>query len=218
MAISSCTRTEEHALTVTFRPITEALSSESIDLLIESALAEDVGAGDVTTQAVIPADMTCRGKIVCKQDGVIAGLEHRAARVPARRRAHPVRRQDQGWREGPGRPDRRAALRPGARHDDRGACRSQLPAAPQRHRDDDRAVREGGRRHQGEDPRHAQDDAGTARAREVRDAHGRRRQPSHGPVRRGAHQGHASRARRRDHTGAARRAQGVSRRWRSTSR
>jgi len=61
-------------LTVTFRPITEALSSESIDLLIESALAEDVGAGDVTTQAVIPTDMTCRGKIVCKQDGVIAGL------------------------------------------------------------------------------------------------------------------------------------------------
>src|ERR1022692_680314 len=74
MAISSCTRTEEHALTVTFRPITESLSSESIDLLIESALAEDVGAGDVTTQAVIPMDMTCRGKIVCKQDGVIAGL------------------------------------------------------------------------------------------------------------------------------------------------
>ena len=61
-------------MTVTFRPITEALSSESIDGLIESALAEDVGAGDVTTQAVIPADMTCRGKIVCKQDGVIAGL------------------------------------------------------------------------------------------------------------------------------------------------
>ena len=61
-------------MTVTFRPITEALSSESIDLLIEAALAEDVGAGDVTTQAVIPMDMTCRGKIVCKQDGVIAGL------------------------------------------------------------------------------------------------------------------------------------------------
>ena len=61
-------------MTVTFEPITEALSPETIDALIQSALAEDIGAGDVTTDAVIPADMTCRGKIVCKEDGVIAGL------------------------------------------------------------------------------------------------------------------------------------------------
>src|SRR5206468_55388 len=38
------------------------------------ALAEDVGAGDVTTDGIIPLDMTCRGKIVCKEDGIIAGL------------------------------------------------------------------------------------------------------------------------------------------------
>ena len=124
MAISSCTRTEEHALTVTFRPITEALSSESIDLLIESALAEDVGAGDVTTQAVIPVDMTCRGKIVCKQDGVIAGLsiaQRVFQRVDERIQFDA---EDQGRGEGPGRPDRCAALRAGSRHDDGGACRT----------------------------------------------------------------------------------------------
>jgi nicotinate-nucleotide pyrophosphorylase (carboxylating) len=61
-------------LTVTFEPITEALAPERIDTLIRAALTEDVGAGDVTSDALVPMDMTCRGKIVCKQDGVIAGL------------------------------------------------------------------------------------------------------------------------------------------------
>ena len=61
-------------MTITFEPITEALAPETIDAIIKSALAEDIGAGDVTTDAVIPGEMTCRGKIVCKEDGVIAGL------------------------------------------------------------------------------------------------------------------------------------------------
>ena len=60
--------------------MTDALAPDTLDTLIEAALAEDIGAGDVTTHAVIPADMTCRGKIVCKEDGVIAGLSV-AARV-----------------------------------------------------------------------------------------------------------------------------------------
>ena len=61
-------------MTATLQPITDALAPEHLDPLIREALAEDVGAGDVTTAATIPADMTCRGKIVCKQDGVVAGL------------------------------------------------------------------------------------------------------------------------------------------------
>jgi nicotinate-nucleotide pyrophosphorylase (carboxylating) len=61
-------------LTATLEPITVGLAPENIDTLIEAALTEDVGPGDVTTDAVIPMDMTCRGKIVCKQDGVVAGL------------------------------------------------------------------------------------------------------------------------------------------------
>ena len=61
-------------MTTTFEPITDALAPDTIDTIIAAALAEDIGPGDVTTDAVIPADTTCRGKIVCKQDGVIAGL------------------------------------------------------------------------------------------------------------------------------------------------
>lgn len=61
-------------MTATLDPLTTALAPDTLDALIREALAEDVGAGDVTTDAVIPADMTCRGKIVCKENGVIAGL------------------------------------------------------------------------------------------------------------------------------------------------
>jgi nicotinate-nucleotide pyrophosphorylase (carboxylating) len=74
MASSSCTKKEGTDLTATLDPITDALAPDTLDALIEAALAEDIGSGDVTTDAVIPADMTCRGKIVCKEDGVIAGL------------------------------------------------------------------------------------------------------------------------------------------------
>jgi nicotinate-nucleotide pyrophosphorylase (carboxylating) len=74
MASWSCTKKEGTDLTATLDPITDALAPDTLDALIEAALAEDIGAGDVTTDAVIPADMTCRGKIVCKEDGVIAGL------------------------------------------------------------------------------------------------------------------------------------------------
>lgn len=80
MASSSCTKKEGTDLTATLDPITDALAPDTLDALIEAALAEDIGSGDVTTDAVIPADMTCRGKIVCKEDGVIAGLSV-AARV-----------------------------------------------------------------------------------------------------------------------------------------
>lgn len=61
-------------MTVTFEPITEALSPETLDAIITNALAEDVGAGDITSDAIIPANMTCRAKIICKEEGVIAGM------------------------------------------------------------------------------------------------------------------------------------------------
>lgn len=54
--------------------LTESLSPEVVDAAIERALSEDVGPGDVTTDAIVPVDMTCRGKVVCLQDGVVAGL------------------------------------------------------------------------------------------------------------------------------------------------
>ena len=42
---------------------------------IRRALAEDVGTGDVTTNSIVPPDATMRGRIVAKQEGVVAGLD-----------------------------------------------------------------------------------------------------------------------------------------------
>lgn len=42
--------------------------------LARSALAEDVGRGDVTTEATIPPDARATGRIFAKADGVVAGL------------------------------------------------------------------------------------------------------------------------------------------------
>jgi nicotinate-nucleotide pyrophosphorylase (carboxylating) len=43
--------------------------------LIEEALSEDLGNGDVTSEAIIPADATSTADIKAKQDLVLAGLE-----------------------------------------------------------------------------------------------------------------------------------------------
>jgi nicotinate-nucleotide pyrophosphorylase (carboxylating) len=42
---------------------------------IKHALEEDIGTGDVTTDTIVPADASLRGRIVAKQDGVVAGLD-----------------------------------------------------------------------------------------------------------------------------------------------
>ncbi|HEY6380126.1 MAG TPA: carboxylating nicotinate-nucleotide diphosphorylase [Candidatus Dormibacteraeota bacterium] len=61
-------------MTATLEHITDALAPEYLDTLIETALREDVGAGDITTDAIVAPEMTCRGKVVCKEDGVAAGM------------------------------------------------------------------------------------------------------------------------------------------------
>lgn len=43
--------------------------------LVARALAEDLGAGDITSQAVVPADAGATARIVQKQPGVVFGLE-----------------------------------------------------------------------------------------------------------------------------------------------
>jgi len=43
--------------------------------LIKLALEEDIQDGDVTTLAIVEEDEMCKGKLVAKQNGVIAGLE-----------------------------------------------------------------------------------------------------------------------------------------------
>ena len=43
--------------------------------LVRRALEEDVRDGDVTTEAIVPADLQARGTFVIKSEGVLAGLE-----------------------------------------------------------------------------------------------------------------------------------------------
>lgn len=62
----------------------EALRAAGLDpvavrRIIENALAEDVGTGDVTSLATIPAEQTGTGELVARASGVVAGLAVAAA-------------------------------------------------------------------------------------------------------------------------------------------
>lgn len=47
----------------------------NLDRLLESFLREDVGAGDVTTCATVPADRIAEATLVAKEGGILAGLQ-----------------------------------------------------------------------------------------------------------------------------------------------
>ena len=51
-----------------------ALPAEIINC-IRRALLEDVGSGDATTNSIVPETATLKGKIIAKQNGVVAGLD-----------------------------------------------------------------------------------------------------------------------------------------------
>lgn len=51
------------------------LSATHIDGIVALALAEDIGSGDITGQATIPADKRCTAVILAKAPGVVAGLD-----------------------------------------------------------------------------------------------------------------------------------------------
>src|SRR5205807_1955995 len=70
--------------------------------LIQRALDEDLGSGDLTSEAVVPESATARAVISQKEPGVIAGLRVAEAvfhRVDPRLRLHEHAREGQ-WREG----------------------------------------------------------------------------------------------------------------------
>lgn len=46
---------------------------------IQRALKEDIGAGDATTNSIVPAEAVMRCQIIAKQEGVVAGLDVAAA-------------------------------------------------------------------------------------------------------------------------------------------
>lgn len=43
-------------------------------LLIEEALREDIGSGDITTEAIVPPSLMAEGSLIAKEEGVISGL------------------------------------------------------------------------------------------------------------------------------------------------
>jgi nicotinate-nucleotide pyrophosphorylase (carboxylating) len=50
------------------------LSAEDIDRVVQAALAEDVGTGDATTLALIPAAARCRAELLLEEPGVVCGV------------------------------------------------------------------------------------------------------------------------------------------------
>jgi len=50
------------------------LTQTQIESFIQTALTEDIGDGDVTTNCIIPPDTALTGQFIAKADGVVAGL------------------------------------------------------------------------------------------------------------------------------------------------
>lgn len=51
------------------------LHDSRVSRLIELALVEDIGMGDLTSDAIIPESQLGRADLLCKEDGIVAGLE-----------------------------------------------------------------------------------------------------------------------------------------------
>ena len=54
--------------------LADLLPTDKLDVLIERALAEDLGPGDLTTENAIPAERRGRARLIAKESGVLAGL------------------------------------------------------------------------------------------------------------------------------------------------
>jgi nicotinate-nucleotide pyrophosphorylase (carboxylating) len=51
-----------------------AVTTDAVERVVHAALAEDVGAGDVTTEATVPTDAVGTAALVVKEAGVVCGL------------------------------------------------------------------------------------------------------------------------------------------------
>ncbi len=50
------------------------LSAAALEAVVRAALAEDVGDGDLTTEAIVPALERCRAELVLEEPGVVCGV------------------------------------------------------------------------------------------------------------------------------------------------
>jgi nicotinate-nucleotide pyrophosphorylase (carboxylating) len=55
--------------------LSDYLSGEELDAIIDRALDEDIGHGDVTGEALLPRDLSGRAALLVKERGVLAGIE-----------------------------------------------------------------------------------------------------------------------------------------------
>ena len=55
------------------------LTQADIDRVVAAALAEDVGDGDRTSEALVPADARCRAQLLLEEPGVVCGVPIAAA-------------------------------------------------------------------------------------------------------------------------------------------
>lgn len=59
---------------ISFEQYFNADEKKYIKALVETSLDEDIGSGDVTTQATIPSKTVATGRLLAKQEGVVCGL------------------------------------------------------------------------------------------------------------------------------------------------
>jgi len=51
------------------------IKGKQVEQIVSNALAEDLGSGDVTTEALIPPDLEGKAAILVKRDGVLVGID-----------------------------------------------------------------------------------------------------------------------------------------------
>ena len=50
------------------------IKKEELERVIEAALNDDIGSGDITTNSIIPLGAEANAKIIAKENGIVAGL------------------------------------------------------------------------------------------------------------------------------------------------
>src|SRR5258708_2994089 len=51
------------------------LNRSVVETAIRSFLAEDLGYGDITANVLVDSDLSAEGRVICKEDAVVAGID-----------------------------------------------------------------------------------------------------------------------------------------------
>ncbi len=57
------------------QPASQSLPAEQLDQIIDLALAEDTGRGDITSKILLPAEISGQASLLAKAEGILAGVE-----------------------------------------------------------------------------------------------------------------------------------------------